>query len=657
MPIIIRLLLVLIFIIAFIEVTYLTGRHKRIILPICIFFVLIGLGIYIAAYLSTENGFSGNPFIAVVRGIFSTMAMLSFRNEYGTVAGIQGTAWLTKNIYMQFLFWLCHISALVLLQTALIYLFGRAIIDSLRLRAGLHREVYVIKSCDEYALALGANIAFHDNQRQGPDNKRLIVFLINKEDDEKKTHQKTDYFGGVVKKLDSKNNLPFYLKEAGLGKRRRRKYKIVLTQDDISTPQDVRLIVNYAKEKKVSPEDDNLDIYVLASSEWNKEEIESIAHEKEDGKRKYPYTLHITNEKNLLIRQMIEKYPPFECPALNFKNGIASHDFTVLILGFGSIGQTALLYLVRNGQFIGSNMRAVIVDKNMEKLRDSFLHRYSALPLCCNMEFKNFDIQSEKFYTLLDEINNADYVVIALNNVETNKQTALDLSLHYRRNNNPLPFIAVMDEKSPPNKAKHDKKIFTFGCREEIYNEEFFISEKLDRMAKAVNNVYKEMYGGAGWHELDWFAQESSRASADFIPAMLKLANTNENEAIANNTLTTDNALAETLAKTEHLRWNSFHAAMGYRVISIEEMRQRFKNYTGEKNTRAHLDYCRRDVPLKKHSCLVTWDELDKVSEVYCELAKLAGNSKEQKRDFKENDRDNIRNIPTFIKEAKKRDI
>jgi len=412
--------------------------------------------------------------------------------------------------------------------------------------------------------------------------------------------------------------------------------------------------VNFAKAKNVDPKDDNLDIYAFASSEWNKEEIESIAHEKEDGKRKYPYTIHIINEKNLLTRQMIEKHPPFECPALDFNNGLAAHDFTVLILGFGSMGQTALLRLVMNGQFMGSSMRAVIVDKNMEKLRDSFLHRYSALPLCCNMEFKNFDIQSEKFFALLDEIDNADYAVIALGNVELNKQTALDISLHYRRNNNLLPFIAVFDEKSPPDKAKQDKKIFTFGCREDIYKESVIIREKTDRMAKAVNNVYREIYGGSSWHELDWFAQESSRASADFIPAMLKLANINEKDTIEKNTLTNDSSLAETLAQTEHLRWNAFHAAMGYRPIKLEEMRRRFEKYTGERNSRAHLDYCRRDVPLRLHSCLVTWDELDKVSDVYKELARLAGNSKEQKRDFKENDRDNIRNIPVFIKEANK---
>jgi len=238
MPIIIRLLLVLIFIIAFIEVIYLTRRHKRIILPVCVLFVVIGFGIYIAAYLSSGDGmFSGNPLIAVVRGIFSTMGMLSFRNEYGVVSGIQGTAWLTKNIYMQILFWLCHIAALVIFQTALISLFGRTIIDSLRLRMGFHREVFIIKGCNEYALMLGANIAFHDNPRLGPDPKRLVVFLLNKEDDEKKIQQKTDYFGGVVKILDKKNNLPHYLKEAGLGNRRGRKYRIILAQDDISTPK------------------------------------------------------------------------------------------------------------------------------------------------------------------------------------------------------------------------------------------------------------------------------------------------------------------------------------------------------------------------------------------------------------------------------------
>jgi hypothetical protein len=171
-------------------------------------------------------------------------------------------------------------------------------------------------------------------------------------------------------------------------------------------------------------------------------------------------------------------------------------------------------------------------------------------------------------------------------------------------------------------------------------------------MAKTVHEVYG---GDPPWQELDWILHESNRASADFIPAMLRLAGVNGETAEKQKMLTDNPDLAETLAKTEHLRWNAFHAAMGFRPISIEEMRQRFEHYRGEKNTRAHLDFSRRDSKARLQVCLVAWDQLDAVSGAYQELAHRASNEKEQKRDFKDNDRFIIESIPKFLQAAKEK--
>jgi len=310
-----------------------------------------------------------------------------------------------------------------------------------------------------------------------------------------------------------------------------------------------------------------------------------------------------------------------------------------------------------NGQFTGSRMRAIIVDRDMDNVRSCFLHRYPGLKpeleLCCDIKYKKFEVQSGEFFTLLEEADNLDYIVIALQSDEINKQTALDIQMHYERKGiGDLPVIAVLEKKGVYRKGEQDKKIFIFGCREDIYKESVIIRAEADRMAKAVNDVYREMYGGQPWHELDWFLQESNRAAADFIPAMLKLAKYEENDTTEKNALTSDSSLAEILAQTEHLRWNAFHAAMGFYPVDLEEMRQRFEKYGGEKNSREHLDFCRRDSTAWRHACLVPWDELDKVSEVYRELSLRAGSLKEQKRDFKESDRDIIRNIPLFLKKA-----
>jgi len=649
MSIFIILPLILVTFIVFIfSVFWLAARYRRVTIYICLVFVATGFSLYTAGYMSSGAGFL-NAMYAALHGIFSTARMIGLEEDYGYFVDAEETRWLAGNLYMQILFWFCHVAGLVLIQIALISVFGKKLIDGFRLRFGLHNEIFIIKGSGKNALLLGRNIATRDARLKRADTKSLVVFLLDNEDDEEKFNEETESFGGIVHVMNNRD-LSGYLKKATLGKRDR-KYKIVIMPGE-DVPDNVQQTVEYSIEKNVYP--DNLDIFVFVSTEWEKTKVELIFKKKEGEKRKYPYTPHIINEIDLLSRQMIEKLPPWNCPALNFKNGEASHDFTVMILGFGPVGQSALLYLIRNGQFVGSRMRAIIIDKDMDNLRDAFLYRNPGLNLCCDMDFKKFDIQSGDFFTLLNKTDNIDYVVMALSGEKLNKQTALDVQLNYDRKNGCFPFIAIAETNRASREPEPDEKICVFGYWEGIYKESIVIREKTDRMAKAVNNVYKEMYGGFPWHELDWFTQESNRASADFIPAMLKLSGIGEKEAVEKNTLTTDAALAETLAKTEHLRWNAFHATMGYRPISIEGMRQRFENYTGEKNTRAHIDYCRRDVPRKLHSCLVTWDELDKVGDCYKELARLAGNSKEQKRDFKENDRDNIRNIPTFIREANK---
>ena len=79
--------------------------------------------------------------------------------------------------------------------------------------------------------------------------------------------------------------------------------------------------------------------------------------------------------------------------------------------------------------------------------------------------------------------------------------------------------------------------------------------------------------------------------------------------------------------------------------MSFEVMRSRYESYSGEKNTRDHYDYCRKDPIGKLHICLVHWDELDQVSKEYNETTG-------ENRDFKKNDSYIVENIPKFLQAA-----
>ena len=652
----IHLVLPLVFLVFVLGIFYLMTRGRQIMLKVSIaLFLFSGIVVfllYTLSYASYDSGLA-NTLHAVLRGFFGTARMLVIEHDHEALVDLQGAQWFTESIWLQNLFWFCHVLALIVIQAALIALFGRKLIDKFRMRFGLHREVYMIKGNEKNAFLLGENIASNDNPRQPLDVSRLVVFLIGEEDDAEKIYDTISSFGGVVQILDGNNDFRACLEKAGMGKRsrRRKKFKIVLMPSVISASDDAYRIVIFAKEKAVRPED--LEIFVLPSSEWDREEIEAITQKKEGEKRAYPYTFHITHDIDLITRQMIKMHPPSECHALKFNEiGVASHNFTVMILGFGAVGQSAFLHLAMNGQFVGSRMHAIIVDKDVDLLRDPFLHRRPGLKLCCEMEFMGYDVRSAKFFELLKEIDRADYIVVALDSDEMNKKTAIDIRLHYERAGAGIfPFIAVYEKSGGSQDETQFENIFCFGGQEDLYKESVIIRNEADLLAKAVNDAYTG--GKQPWQDLDWFTQESNRAAADFIPSMLKLAKLDEKEAMVKDNLTDDGTIAEILAQTEHLRWIAFKAAMGYLPMSLEEMNRRFENYGGKKNSREHLDFCRRDSNTRVHVCLAAWDELDEISEAYRELARRAGNLKERERDFKNNDRDIIENIPKFLRAAK----
>ena len=625
-------------------ILFLMTRGRRFVRVVCsVSFVIAIVGgflFYSFSYISSGERFPDTVY-AALRGIFTTTRMFFLNADY--------SALLTENIWLQILFWICHLSALIVIQATLFTLFARKLVESFRIRFGLHREVYIIKGCDKYALILGENIATCDNPHKLPVKKRLIVFLIEEDDDLKKTYEKTAHFGGIVKVLDRKSDFRYYLNNVGLGKwwQQGKKYNVILMPNNVSVPDNAYLVAEYAKEKNANEE--SLHIFAFASSEWDKEQIESFTQKKSE--HKYPCTFHIISEVDLLIRQMLGKHPPFKCPRLKFNEfGVANRNFNVMILGFGTMGQKALLRLIMNGQFVtneGSRMRAIVADREVKHIKEQFLHSYPSLELCCDIEFKDFDVRDEEFFELLKGCKDVDYIVVALNSNEENKQVARNIRLYYERKGaKPFPFIAVSEKNEGVHKASHDEETFLFGCKEEIYKDAIIIRDETNRMAKAVHIVYG---GDPQWQKLEWFFQESNRTTADFIPAMLGLANLEKDDAMQKETLTEDSKVAEVLAQTEKLRWNAFHAAMGYRPISIDEMHQRFATYSGDRNTRIHLDFCRRDTKARLHVCLVSWDELDEVTMAYRELAQAVGDKKEQGRDFKDNDRYIVKSIPKFL--------
>jgi hypothetical protein len=219
------LTIILFFLFAFL-VFYIMTRDRYIIWKICAglfaFSSIAGFSIYSYGYLLSGSSLADVP-AAALRGIFSTVRMFFINDDFGHLGSETGVEWLTGNFWLYIIYWLSHVSALVVIQAALLSLFGRKLIDYCRLRFGSYNEVYIIKGGNKNALLLGKSIATHDNRLKHQDTKRLVLLLTDDSNEAQEQYKEAAHFGGIVQTLDSNQNLVYFLNKTGLGKYTRKK--------------------------------------------------------------------------------------------------------------------------------------------------------------------------------------------------------------------------------------------------------------------------------------------------------------------------------------------------------------------------------------------------------------------------------------------------
>jgi hypothetical protein len=114
---------------------------------------------------------------AMLRGIFSTGRMFLVNDDYSYISEQGHMQEMVKSTWFQLVFWLSHVLALFVSVSAVLSVFGRRLLDEIKLRLGIYKCTYIICGADSRALTLGKNIALHDMRIKKPDRKRLIVFV------------------------------------------------------------------------------------------------------------------------------------------------------------------------------------------------------------------------------------------------------------------------------------------------------------------------------------------------------------------------------------------------------------------------------------------------------------------------------------------------
>ncbi|MDL2273019.1 hypothetical protein LJC34_00475 [Oscillospiraceae bacterium OttesenSCG-928-G22] len=583
----------------------------------------IGLIFYSTGYLT--DGTAGDVVLSCFRAVYATGLMFMGRNDFAGL--VRSAEWFANSTALQIVFWTAHLGAFFVAASALLSTLGKKAIQTLRLRLSRAKNLYLIYGLNEQSILLGRDLKKQESS--------LVVYISPKAPPD--LLEQAVASGGTVRQEPYlpggalNTRLLAYL---GFSPGRKRNLYILALDENEST--NVRLLQRmfaFLTERHIPPE--RVRSFLRTRGEFSSQQVELL---QEENPSLYP--IESFCEAELAARLLIKEAPPYRTMEFD-DTGMAKGDFGALILGFGQVGQQVLRQLVMNGQFPGSKFCVHVVDRAANSISGQFKRRYRGMLDEYDIRFHTPDMRSDEFYRFLDEhIASIRYIAICLGTDERNYEAASDLERYFLKfddDKRPTVVTTVLDKR---HVTRSDGHIRFFERRERVFSAKILLRDGLDEMAQAVNFTYAKGRGAdetpeSAWRALPHFSRESSRASADFIPAMLKMAGIDMASAKHSETFFAHLSaeLTETLSIAEHLRWNAFHYAAGYTPMAPDDARRRKER---------GLVPVQKDTLHLKHVCLVPWEELDSVSALITELQGAPVN-------YKSYDRQNVLNIPITL--------
>jgi hypothetical protein len=376
-------------------------------------------------------------------------------------------------------------------------------------------------------------------------------------------------------------------------------------------------------------------------TEWFKKKEEEKAKE---GKNSTNIKESVHHYATLISRQLIDDYHPVESviddsvrPGTS--TAVALNDFNVLILGFGQIGTNALRKLIEQGQFVGSTFRATVIDQYVNILRGRFEHLYPGVMENYNVQFIEAEVGHVDFYSEIRKvIDRLNYIVISLGNDDLNIQTAMEiLEINSVKKKKSLKILVKLDEDSHWKDTLDEFKdqIFIFGQSDKVFSEKNILQRETQAQGRIVHEVYRLLYKDTRtFDQITRHEQLSNISVAEHLYAKVRLLGYKSLDIFSANFHDNDQykkSLSEVqklnLSVGEHLRWNAFHYIHGWTSIPFDQIegttqKEKYKN--------------RKNTELRQHSCLTSWENLDKLKEIIG-------------ADMQKADIDSIENLYNFI--------
>ncbi len=585
----------------------------------CMLISVIGGLIYYGVGYAEKTG---DLLFSVVRTPLTVTRMFVGVNE---LSSIEGTT-LVSTTPGLLIFWLLHLLAFYSVASAAINTLGAEALRHLRFLLSEKGDLTLIYGINEGSLALAADCARDRGSSVVFVTENATAALVN----ELNNRGMSVFSGRAAAESDSR-----FIRRLHL---RRRKLTVYALHEEEDRNLFYALRLKNALEKaNIPPEQTRITLP-------GAEDILTPMLQVSESTYGFGY-VNVYDLGTLAARAMIRTCPPWDFVSFDAE-GRAEDDFSCILVGFGRYGQAALKQLVINGQFAGSSFHAAIFSPN-------FRNEAGYLLTDCPDLMKNFDItsfeedaRSKAFYDYLEaHLSELKLIAVCTGNEEMNREISDSLMLYLKRRM--AEHICVV--RCGRSGARYQETVGSPVRTTGIFTRALLSAEAADREAILLNSIYdtSDRSPWEKWVACDAFSKMSSRASADFAPAILKASGSTREEMLADD-WKPDGKHLEALGETEHRRWLAFHYAMGYTRMSDEEFEANARLYA---LCMAEGKPCpvkiSKNQQTRTHACLVPWDALDALSEHERELTG-------RNVDYKQLDINNVLALPQLLQSEEK---
>ncbi len=584
--------------------------------------VLGGLFFYGYGFSATIDSFP----IGVIRALLAVCGMFVGKMDYASVMSAPGLG----TDFAQFIFWVVHLLALYATASAAITTVGAEALRKLRLMLVRRGEMNLIYGLSDETLCFGRELAARKNS--------AVVFVDRNPSAD---HIAAASKAGLVLRTD-KSALGAevkFLKSVGIGANQRKVNVYVLDQDISEGLGFATALLDSLKTRGVKPEQTNL--VLLGREDASARELQVLGD-------RYGYGyVTVFQEAGMVARLLMRTFPP--CDSISFdSDGRAKEDFEALVIGFGQIGQAVLKQLIMNSQFAGSTFHASVFAPDCGSAKGCFTSNQELMKHY-DISLFPFDGRSEELFTYLKQRGSRiRYVVVCAGSEKINNEISEELLELFEKLNLDLAVYQCTYQG-----VRRYGVATAYSKQKRLYQADTLENGLVDQMAMLLNQHYCKGNGLSAvenWMACDYFSRMSSRASADFLPAMLRAAAVTEDEAVSG-AWQFSAAKLENLSRTEHMRWCAFHYCMGFSPMDEREFSSRAQEYLRQIAQNGHASIrVGKNMRRQTHACLVDWEELDRLSE---REQRLTGRSV----DYKSLDRDNVLAVPELLLAKKNAEV